>query len=129
MPIYEYRCDDCQRRVSILVRSFAESPITCPSCGSTKLNRLFSTFSVSKPNKAIYDDILSDSQLVRGLESDDPRALAEWNKRMSRDEKVGPEYEEVVDKLEAGQWPDISKLQADYLKEAGETSEESVSEG
>lgn len=128
MPIYEYRCDDCHRRVSILVRSVSESPMTCPNCASTKLNRLFSSFSVSKSNKAVYDDILSDSQLVRGLESDDPRALAEWNKRMSRDEKVGPEYEEVVDELEAGQWPDMSKLQADYLKEAGESAEES-SEG
>ena len=129
MPIYEYRCNGCHRRVSILVRSFAESPITCPGCGSTELNRLFSTFSVRKPNKAIYDDILSDSRLVGGLESNDPRALAEWNKRMSRGEKVGPEYEEVVDKLEAGQWPDIGKLQADYLKEAGETSEESAEGG
>ncbi len=125
MPIYEYRCNVCHRQISILVRSFSESPITCPSCGGSELNRLFSPFSVRKPDQAIYDDILSDSQLVRGLESNDPRALAEWNKRMSRGEGVAPEYEEVVDNLEAGQWPDVSKLQADYLKETGETSEES----
>ena len=123
MPIYEYRCNGCHRRVSILVRSSSESSITCPSCDSTKLNRLFSSFSVRKSDKTIYEDILSDSQLVSGLESDDPRALAEWNMRMSGGEKVGPGYEEAMDSLESGQWPDVAKLKADYAKEGGETSE------
>ena len=128
MPIYEYRCHGCHRRVSILVRSPSESSITCPNCGSLELNRLFSAFSVRKSDQAVYEGILSDSQLVGGLENDDPRALAEWNKRMSRGEKVGPEYEEVLDNLEAGQWPDVHKLQADYFKEAGEASEKSGAE-
>ena len=129
MPLYEYRCNNCHRRVTILIRDFSESSITCPNCGSTKLNRLFSSFSVRKSDKAIYDDILSDSQLVRGLEQNDPRALAEWNKKMSRDEKVAPEYEEVVDKLEAGEMPDVDKLKEDYFKGAEETSKESEQAG
>ena len=105
MPIYEYRCHHCHRRVSILVRRPSESSLTCPGCGGTGLSRLFSTFSVRKSDQSIYDDILSDPQLVRGLESDDPRALAEWNKRMSQGEKVAPEYEEMLDRLEAGEMP------------------------
>ena len=107
MPIYEYRCNNCNRRVSILSRSFIESSVTCPNCGSTELNRLFSTFSVRKSDESTYDDILSDSQLVKGLESNDPRALVEWNKRMSRgiDEEISPEYEEMLDKMEAGEMP------------------------
>ncbi len=105
MPIYEYRCNKCHRRVSILVRSPSESTVACPSCGGTELNRLFSTFAVRKSDQAIYEDILSDSQLVRGLESNDPRALAEWNKRMSQGEEVAPEHEEMLDRLEAGEMP------------------------
>ena len=120
MPIYEYRCNSCHRRVSILVRSFSDSSVTCPDCGSIELNRLFSSFSVRKSDQDIYEDILSDKQLVRGLESNDPRALAEWNKKMSRDEKVAPEYEEVVDKLEAGEMPDVDKLKEDYKPQIGE---------
>ena len=120
MPIYEYRCNNCRRRVSLLVRSFSESPKTCPNCGGTELNRLFSTFSVRPSDQDVYEDILSDSRLVKGLESNDPRALAEWNKRMSRGEKVAPEYEEVVDKLGAGEMPDIGKLKDDYFKGAEE---------
>ena len=105
MPIYEYRCNNCHRRVSILVRSSSDSLVTCPNCSSTELNRLFSTFSVRKSDQDIYDDILSDSQLVKGLESNDPSALSEWNKRISRDEGTAPEYEEALDRLEAGEMP------------------------
>ena len=105
MPIYEYRCNSCRRRVSILVLSPSESTLACPSCGGTELSRLFSTFSVRKSEQSIYDNILSDAQLVRGLESNDPRALAEWNKQMSQGEKVAPEYEEMLEKLEAGEMP------------------------
>ena len=105
MPIYEYRCNNCKRRVSILVRSLSESSITCPNCGSSELNRLFSTFALRKSDQDVYDGILSDTQLVKGLESNDPKALAEWNKRISRGEKVSPAYEEPLEKLEAGEMP------------------------
>ena len=106
MPVYEYRCNNCHRRVSILVRSFSGSSVTCPNCGSNELNRLLSTFSVRKSDEDIYGDILSDSQLVRGLEGNDPRALAEWNKRMSQgDEEIAPEYEEMLGRMEAGEMP------------------------
>ena len=108
MPIYEYRCNNCRRRVDILVLRSSESPVTCPNCGSTELNRLFSSFSVRRSDQSIYDDILSDQKLVKGLESNDPRALAEWNKRMSRDEKTAPEYEEMLGRLEAGEMPNRS---------------------
>ena len=107
MPIYEYRCDNCNRRISILVRNSSDSLVACPSCGGTDLNRLFSTFSVRKSDQDIYDNILSDSQLVKGLESDDPHALAEWNRRISRGEGVAPEHEEMIDRLEAGEMPDV----------------------
>ncbi|MFC2034650.1 FmdB family zinc ribbon protein [Chloroflexota bacterium] len=108
MPIYEYRCNGCNHRVSILVLNSSDSLMVCPSCGDADLSRLFSTFSVRKSDQDVYDDILSDSQLVRGLESDDPRALAEWNRRISRGEGVAPEHEEMLDRLEAGEMPDVS---------------------
>jgi len=36
---------------------------------------------------------------------DDPRAIAEWNKRMSGGEKSPSEYEEITEKMERGEWP------------------------
>ncbi len=108
MPIYEYWCRDCRRRVNLYIRFSAEaSQPTCPQCGSTNLRRLFSTFAIHKSDGSIYDSILSDSHLVKGLENDDPRALAEWDRRMgsSGDEKTAPEYEDMLERLEAGEMP------------------------
>jgi len=107
MPIYEYRCDSCRRRVSIYVRDVTASP-RCPSCGSGGLSRLFSTFAIRGTYKDIYEDILGDNRLVDGLMQDDPRALAEWNKRMSRgmEEAPAPEYQEMLERMEHGEMPE-----------------------
>lgn len=108
MPIYEYRCNNCRRKVSIYLRDFSASP-KCPSCGGEDLVRLFSSFAVRKGGStAIYEDILSDHRLIDGLMRNDPRALAEWNKRMSggMDEEIAPQYEEMLDRMEHGEMPE-----------------------
>lgn len=110
MPIYEYKCENCKRRVSIFQKGFEgpESPV-CPNCSSVNLHRVFSSFRIGKGEwymrKGVYEDIMDDHQLVRGLESNDPRALAEWNKRMMRatGDEVAPEYEDIQGRLEAGE--------------------------
>ena len=106
MPIYEYRCNDCKRRVSLLVRT-ESSVLACPQCGGRELQRLVSTFSVRRGYMDNYEDILTDSRLVQGLEQSDPRALADWNRRMSRgtDDEVGPEYQEMLERMDAGEMP------------------------
>lgn len=105
MPIYEYWCSHCQRKVMIYLPTFSQSSPPCPQCGNNILQRLLSTFSIHKTDKNIYDDILSDSRLTKGMLSNDPKALAEWNKRMSRGEEVAPEYKEAIDKMERGEMP------------------------
>lgn len=44
MPIYEFHCDKCGRDSEILVRSADWSGTKCPHCGSSKLDKKFSTF-------------------------------------------------------------------------------------
>jgi putative FmdB family regulatory protein len=108
MPLYEYWCRHCQGKVTLYVRGFSSTASAlCPNCGGSNMRRLFSTFSVRKTDKDVYEDILTDSQLVKGMMQNDPRALVEWNKRMSRgmDEEIAPEYEEMMDRMEAGEWP------------------------
>ncbi|MBC8253263.1 MAG: zinc ribbon domain-containing protein [Ardenticatenia bacterium] len=41
MPIYEYRCRDCDGTFEVLVRGGAA--VTCPHCGGASLDKLFST--------------------------------------------------------------------------------------
>jgi hypothetical protein len=100
--------------------TFSDALPSCPQCGNDTLRRLISTFSVrSKTYKDVYEDILSDSQLTRGMMADDPRALAEWNRRMSRGEELAPEYEDMLGKMDKGEMP--SELAG---KSAGDVSED-----
>jgi putative FmdB family regulatory protein len=106
MPVYEYRCQKCLRRVSLYSATFSDVIPSCPECGSDQLQRLISTFSVrSKSYKDVYEDILSDSQLTRGMMADDPASLAEWNRRMSQNEDVAPEYQDMLGRMEKGEMP------------------------
>ncbi len=106
MPLYEYRCDHCRRKVTIYSQTFSDDTPPCPTCGKESLRRLLSTFAVrSKTHKDVYEDILSDSKLTRGMMADDPKALAEWNRRMSQGEEVAPEYEDMVGRMEKGEMP------------------------
>ena len=80
-------------------------PPDCPHCSNSDLKRVFSTFAVQKTYRDVYEDILSDRELTQGMMRDDPRAMAEWNKRMSGGEKPAPEYQEITERMEAGEWP------------------------
>ncbi|MFH1009427.1 MAG: zinc ribbon domain-containing protein [Candidatus Latescibacterota bacterium] len=46
MPIYEYECKECGEESEMLVRS-SEEQVVCPSCGSSAMEKGFSTFAVS----------------------------------------------------------------------------------
>lgn len=133
MPIYEYRCANCRRRVDIFVQGF--SPPTNPSCakcGSKELRRIYSSFAMrrSKNDKGVYDEILSDSKLTHGLMRNDPRALAEWSRKMARatGEDVTPESEELLSRLDAGE--DMNKVVEDFKQtEMGGDMETGGAEG
>jgi putative FmdB family regulatory protein len=114
MPIYEYWCGSCQRKISVYKQDFS-STASCPRCGNNNLKRVFSTFAMHKTTKDVYEDILSDRELTQGMMRNEPRAMAEWNKRMTGGEKSHPEYEEITDRMERGEWP---------LKQLGEKRKE-----
>lgn len=109
MPIYEYRCHDCRRRVSIFFRSFSdvEEQPTCPRCGGTKLARLVSRVAVVRSEDSRLDD-LADPSMMAGLDEDDPKSVARWMRKMGAEtgEDLPEEFDEVIDRLESGQSPE-----------------------
>jgi putative FmdB family regulatory protein len=108
VPIYEYRCNGCGRRVSVFQRSIqSQSVAACPRCGSRDLARLISRVAVVRSEEGRLEDMASDAALA-DLDERDPRSLARWARRMGRDmgEELGPEFDEVVERLEAGEMPD-----------------------
>jgi putative FmdB family regulatory protein len=47
MPIYEYRCQGCEEKFELLIRSSSdEKNQACPKCSGTSINRMLSTFAV-----------------------------------------------------------------------------------
>ncbi len=110
MPIYEYRCLGCGRRVSLLIRSFAaagDSRPRCPHCQSENLRRLMSRVAVLASEESRLDS-LADPSSLGDVDENDPRSVARWMRRMGQEagEDMGPEFGEVVDRLEAGQSPE-----------------------
>jgi putative FmdB family regulatory protein len=110
MPIYEYGCYDCRKRVNIFFRSFSEvatKEATCPRCGGTNLKRLISKVAVLRSEESRLESMADPTNLA-GLDENDPKSIARWMRKMSSEmgEDLGGEFSEVVDRLEAGEDPE-----------------------
>jgi putative FmdB family regulatory protein len=124
VPIYEYHCHDCNRRVSIFWRSFSDvdtNAVSCPRCNGTNLTRLVSRIRVIRSEEGRLDD-LSDPSSFPDLDESDPKSLGRWMRKMSAEtgEDMGPEFDEVVGRLESGEDPEsIEKSMPELAGEGG----------
>src|SRR5229473_3259946 len=76
MPIYEYECDKCHRRTSVLTLRVSEKvDAVCRHCGSAKMQRLMSRFATPKSEEARMD-ALADPSTFAGLDENDPKSVA-----------------------------------------------------
>ena len=129
MPIYEYVCQDCGRRVMLFFRTFAEATSampTCPHCGSTHLSRRVSRVAVVRSEESRLESML-DTDWIGDLDENDPRSLARFMRRMSNElgEDLGDEFEEVVERLESGQSPEeIEKSMPELAGESLDVEED-----
>ena len=103
MPIYEYECHDCHRRVSLLVlRPSAAASPTCPRCGGSALSRLMSRFATVKSEEARLD-ALTDSSSLGDLDENNPASVARFMKKMGREfgDDLGDDFESAMDEAVA----------------------------
>lgn len=110
MPYYNYRCRDCGRKVTLFFKSYAaydEAAPVCRHCGSHNLAELIGRVAVAKSEDARLDN-LADPSALGGLDENDPRSLGRWMRTMSHEmgEDLGPEFDEVVGRLESGEDPE-----------------------
>lgn len=134
MPIYEYRCADCAKKVSIFFRSYSSvSAPRCPLCGGTNLNRLFSRVVVRRgTNRAESAHDVDDMGEFAGTNDEmgmsmgdpygddfdsnpfgfdddtDPREIARWTRQMSAQmgEPLDPDLDLALADLERGADPE-----------------------
>lgn len=109
MPTYDYRCGKCQTRSSFFM-SYAEygkKTLKCPHCGSTQLKRVIGRVRVAKSEDARMET-LADPSNFAGLDENDPKSMAKMMRKMGSEmgEDMGPEFNEAIDRLEAGESPE-----------------------
>ena len=124
MPIYEYQCANCGQKARKLWRTFSDvddASLKCPRCGQHSFQRLVSRVAVLRGEDAQLEDLADPSNLA-GLDEEDPRSLGRWLRKMSREmgEDMPPEFDEVIDRLEAGQSPEeIEASMPDLAEDMG----------
>jgi putative FmdB family regulatory protein len=111
MPIYEYACLDCRKRVSVFFRTFRDAETGtahCPECQGERLRRLVSRVAVMRSEDSRLETMADDPSVMAGLENEDPRALAHFMRRMSDEmgEPMDAEMNEVITRLERGESPE-----------------------
>jgi putative FmdB family regulatory protein len=123
VPIYQYRCLNCKKRFEVYLsyKEYGEKSIHCPQCKSDQVQRRIERIRIAKSEESRLDS-LTDISGLEGIEND-PRALGKMMRKMGNE--VGPEFDEVVDRLEAGQSPeDIEKAIPDLEGGTGGSGED-----
>jgi putative FmdB family regulatory protein len=108
MPSYDFRCLNCRRRFDVFMTyaDYGKKPVTCPHCHSDKVQRRINKVRIARSDESRIEN-LADPDNLAGLD-DDPRALGRMMRQMRGEigEEMGPEFDEVVNRLESGQTPE-----------------------
>ena len=99
MPIYEYRCEDCGRVSSFLVRSVRDPFLpNCKRCQSEKMTRLISRIARVRSEESRLES-LADPSKLSGLDENDPASMARWMKRMGKElgEDTGEDFDAMME--------------------------------
>jgi len=123
MPTYDYVCNNCNQRFDIFLTyaEYGKKTVTCIHCNSKDVRRRMTKVRIAKSEEARMDSMAGDFSGFEGLE-DDPKAMGQMMRKMGKEmgEDLPPEFDEVVDRLEAGQNPeDIEKSIPDLGSDAG----------
>jgi len=105
MPIYEYTCRSCKRKMSFLVLKPAAHQPVCKFCRSHDLEQLYSRFSSPKSEDQRLDS-LADPASLSGLDENNPASVARWMKKMGKEmgEDMGEDFDQIAEEAaqEAG---------------------------
>jgi putative FmdB family regulatory protein len=115
MPRYDFICEECHKFFSVAIsyRDYGKKKVQCPACGSAKTSRRITRVRIARSAENRLEGF-SGSSGEAGMDQleKDPRELGRMMRKMSGEigEDIGPEFNEVVDRLEHGQSPeDIEK--------------------
>jgi putative FmdB family regulatory protein len=98
MPIYEYACKKCKKKMSFLVLTPSTFKPACKYCESTEVEQLFSRFAMPKSEERRLES-LADPSSFSGLDENDPGSVARWMKKMGKEmgEDLGGDIDQMAD--------------------------------
>jgi putative FmdB family regulatory protein len=105
MPVYEYRCNSCQKRYSeILSIKDSEDLPACPSCGSEDVQKLISSVAVVRSSQDKGED---RAKAVTQMDPSNPQEVAKYFKdhgsRFGEDDFRGTDaWHDAVDRVAEG---------------------------
>ena len=108
MPLYDFLCLECKKRfeVRITFAEYEKSHVSCIVCGSTHVQRRIGRVRIARSDDARMEDF-DNPKSIDSLEQD-PKAMGSMLRKMKSQvgQEVGPEFDEVVNRLESGQSPE-----------------------
>jgi len=99
MPIYEYKCQSCGKKSSLLIRTHKEKtrPV-CPHCHGKELRRVYSRFAMGRSDEDRMERLADPSQWG-GIDENDPKSVMKWAKRMGKEmgEETGEDFDQMIE--------------------------------
>jgi putative FmdB family regulatory protein len=109
MPTYDFICNACQKRFEIFLTysEYGVKPVSCSHCHSADVRRRMTKVRIARTQEQRFESMAGDFEDFEGLD-EDPQALGQMMKKMGKEmgEDLPAEFNEVVDRLEAGQSPE-----------------------
>jgi putative FmdB family regulatory protein len=109
VPTYDFVCTSCEKRFDVFMTfsEYGSKPVLCTQCGSDKVRRRMTKVRIARSDGSRLESMANDFPGMDGLE-DDPKVLGQMMRKLGSEtgENLPPEFNEVVDRLEAGQSPE-----------------------
>jgi putative FmdB family regulatory protein len=109
MPTYDFICNSCNQRFDVFqtFSEYGKKPVNCTHCNSADVRRRMTKVRIAKSDTSRMESMTDGVNNLEALEND-PQALARMMRKMGGEmgEDLPPEFDDVVDRLEAGQSPE-----------------------
>jgi putative FmdB family regulatory protein len=109
MPAYDFVCNACRKPFETFMSysEYGSKAVTCAHCGSGDVRRRMTKVRIAKSEENRLDSMADDFSGMEDIEND-PKALARMMRKMGREmgDELPAEFDEVADRLEAGQSPE-----------------------
>jgi len=112
MPIYEFLCQSCHRKVSFLVKTFSDSfAPKCPNCDSTNVVRTVSSFAYHKSMQAVWEESGEPSMVSSPDYYEDPHNIGRWAEKRFKEMgiQMPTHLQEKIQAAREGELPESLK--------------------